>query len=120
MKELNPTITSHEIKLIFSACDSNSNGMIERDEFQELLCGVNYHAHPQAEKEVDEIIGIICAQEVEVKELFEKFDLNKSGTLELGEFRAMIKHIAPAYEQEMIDVVFNMIDGNKDGCVTLK
>jgi Ca2+-binding EF-hand superfamily protein len=118
MKELNPTITSHEIKLIFSACDSNCNGVIEQDEFQELLCGVNYHLHPLAEKEIDEIVGIICAKEIDLNDLFERFDANKSGTLSLTDFRAMIKYVAPAYEKEMIDVVFNMIDSNKDGYVT--
>jgi Ca2+-binding EF-hand superfamily protein len=65
-------------------------------------------------------VGIICAQEVEVKELFEKFDYDNSGTLELNEFRAMIKCIVPAYEVDMIDVVFNMIDTNKDGAITKK
>lgn len=49
-----------------------------------MFCNVNYHEHYEIEKEIDEIIGIICAKQVEVKDLFERFDLNKSGSLSLA------------------------------------
>jgi hypothetical protein len=63
-----------------------------------MFCSVNYHQHPEVEKEIDEIIGIICMKEVEVRDLFEQFDTNKSDSLSRLEFRNMIKYLAPAYQ----------------------
>lgn len=85
-----------------------------------MFCHVNYHRNPEIQKQIDEIIGIICAKEIEVKDLFEKFDTNKSGGLSLDEFIVMIRSIAPAYEQNFIKFVFERLDMNKDGMITKK
>lgn len=55
-----------------------------------------------------------------MKDLFEQFDSNQSGTLNFEEFTNMIKHIAPTYGVDCLEMVFEKLDQNKDGLISKK
>lgn len=52
--------------------------------------------------------------------LFAAFDLNKSGTLSLLEFRQALRELNLGLTSRDIDKIFARIDSNNDGSVNLK
>lgn len=82
-----------------------------------MFCTINYKTDPDIEAEVEEIVGIFKAKGVNVRELFEKFDKNKSGALDTYEFRDMILSIAPKYNWEQLRRLYAKLDKNKSGLV---
>lgn len=85
-----------------------------------MFCTINYKTDPEIEAEIEEIVGIIKAKGVQVRDLFEKFDRNKTGALDTNEFREMILSIAPRYNWEQLKRLYNKLDSNKSGLVDKK
>ena len=68
-------------------------------------------------RELDEIIGIIVAKNVEIGELFDKFDKNGTRALDWKEFCAMIAYLAPKYRVDQINTLYKILDLRKDGLI---
>ncbi len=47
-----------------------------------MFCTINYRLEPEVSREIDEIVGMIKAKQININELFQKFDKNKTGALD--------------------------------------
>jgi Ca2+-binding EF-hand superfamily protein len=51
-------------------------------------------------------------------DVFAKFDVNKDGTLDIGEFTNMVKFLGLMYTNEKIDEAFRCIDTDGNGMLS--
>ena len=72
------------IRSMFNSYDDNNNGILDREEFSKVLKSmIRKLADGQTEEELDLI----------EKEAVEKFDLNKNGIIEFGEFNDLVRFL---------------------------
>ena len=72
------------IRSMFNSYDDNNNGILDREEFSKVLKSmIRKLAGGQTEEELDLI----------EKEAVEKFDLNKNGIIEFGEFNDLVRFL---------------------------
>ena len=72
------------IRRMFQSYDDNNNGVLDREEFSKVLKSmIKKLADGQSDEELDEI----------AKEAVEKFDLNKNGIIEFGEFNDLVRFL---------------------------
>ena len=92
LREVDPTITSHEVKILFDHMDSQKKGVLPFDELKEKLLQIDYRSQNNViDRKVDELVGIIRQIKADPRAIFEKIDLNKSGQLDFSEFSRFIK-----------------------------
>lgn len=85
-----------------------------------MFCTINYRFEPEVSREIDEIVGIIKARQVQINELFDKFDKNKTGALDTNEFKEMILSFAPKYDWQQLKKLYQKFDISKSGLIDRK
>ncbi|CAF3471023.1 unnamed protein product [Rotaria sp. Silwood1] len=89
---------------IFSAIDQDCSGRITYEEFRAAIKALR--------------LGI--NNDDEIKQLFHQFDLTKNGQIDLSEFLQQLRPPMNERRQKAALNVFNSIDVDKDGTLTIK
>lgn len=119
LREVDPTITSHEVKTLFDHMDSNKQGWLHWEELEEKLLQVDYRSQDNMiDRKVDELVGIINQIKADPRAIFQSIDLNKSGQLDFSEFSRFIAQIAPYYTKPEILGIFKLFDTDKSGLIS--
>lgn len=125
-KACNPTVTLEEAQEGFNEIDANHDGAIDAAEFQRLYDAQLQEAFAVVDKDGDGRISFeewleygrslnADLTEEAARVGFERFDLDRDGSLDLAEFKAIL---ASAKREELRRAEFAAIDENGDGVIT--
>jgi Ca2+-binding EF-hand superfamily protein len=79
---LNDEARFHEVAVLaFQTTDTDGSGVIDRNELEKAM------------KQISEDIGIVLPSQAEVDEVFNALDADKSGKLDLNEFKIFVRKI---------------------------
>ena len=119
-----------EVVQIFGAVDADQSGSISASEFVSWLCGVESEqvkfalmASPRSNP-LREKMKILAEERTQVTGwgfIFDKYDFDNSGELELGEFTAAVRAECKLSESEIsdndIEELFGVIDADESGAI---
>lgn len=127
---LETDISDMEVRRIFAAVDADESGAIDASEFVSWLCGNENEqvkralmASPRANPLRDKLKTLAEArtQAIGWNFIFEKYDLDNSGELELGEFMIAVRTECDLPESAIsdndIEELFGVIDGDESGAI---
>lgn len=71
------------------------------------------------ERLVEGIFATINSGREAIEQVFKSFDKDESGTIEINELRDVAKELGHEITEEELQIVFDEIDENKDGKISL-
>lgn len=119
LREINPQITTHEISVLFDYLDNDKNGVLEWGKVEHFIYKVDYRSTEDVfSRKIDEIIAILRDIKADPVTLFDKIDLNHSGSLDFSEFSKFIFSIAPRYTKAEVLQLYKLFDSDKNGLIS--
>ncbi|CAD8144176.1 unnamed protein product [Paramecium pentaurelia] len=112
--QLDPRLSGKEIKLLFDKMDINQDQSIGYEEFKKIFFDYDYVKEDFAERIIIDLREIIRANNLQVEEIFAKYDKDQMGDLDFEEFSFMIKEIAKDIKDDDIQAIFDKFDTNND------
>lgn len=116
-------VNTKETYEIFDFFDVNKDGTISLEEFKQTI--IDSDINDNAENEIlaryrgqimlQHTVNIILENQINIKEVIEKFDKTRDGQLRLGEFIPILKVFVPSITDEDCKYVFKLIDKNGNG-----
>ena len=121
LREINPQITTHEVSVLFDYLDNDKNGSIEWPKVEHFVYKVDYRSTEDVfSRKIDEITAILRDIKADPVTLFDKIDLNHSGSLDFSEFSKFIFSIAPRYTKAEVLQLYKLFDSDKNGLISKK
>lgn len=84
MRELSPVASTYEIRRLFESCDKNGNMKIEIDQFEDMFITNDFRLDTVFDREVDQVVAIIKAKNVQLQNFFAEFDKNHTKALDFN------------------------------------
>ena len=82
LREIDLTITSHEISTLFAYLGGHKTGWLDWTDIKDKLFYVDFRAQEDVlSRKIDEVIAIIRARKENPSELFKKIDQNGNGLI---------------------------------------
>ncbi|KAL4448807.1 hypothetical protein ABPG74_012896 [Tetrahymena malaccensis] len=113
--KIDQRLTSVDTDYLFKQIDENNDGTLSLHEFTKFFLEYDFSdITDKASHIITDLKEIIKANKMNLFEIFEKYDENKGGTLDLQEFTKMLKEVANGLKDYEIQVIFRKFDSNND------
>ncbi|EAS02860.3 Serine/Threonine kinase domain protein (macronuclear) [Tetrahymena thermophila SB210] len=113
--KIDQRLTSVDTDYLFKQIDENGDGSLSIHEFTKFFLEYDFSdLTDKAAHIITDLKEIIKANKMNLFEIFEKYDENKGGTLDLQEFTKMLKQVANGLKDYEILVIFRKFDSNND------
>lgn len=119
LREIDPQVTTHEVSVLFDYLDSDKKGCLDWAKVEHFIYKIDYRSTEDVfSRKIDEIIAILRDIKVDPVTLFDKIDLNHSGSLDFSEFTKFILGIAPRYTKAEVLQLYKLFDSDKNGLIS--
>jgi Ca2+-binding EF-hand superfamily protein len=115
LNKLNPDLTDSDLEILFSKLDT-SGGNVKFLDFIDLFCPKPAQPQTQMARELSKPMSE--ADTSAVKKVFESFDKDKSGYIDLKELAAMCTELGKKISDDQAAAAMQQLDKNGDGRVT--
>ena len=116
---VDPAITAGESYFIFKQIDQSGDGKINLAEFQKVIEGMCFeNLDNRAGRLLCDLKQIIAANNINLQNIFAKYDADHGKSLDMNDFTSMIKILVPGFKAHEIETLFNKFDVNGDKTVT--
>ena len=116
---VDPAITAGESYFIFKQIDQSGDGKISLAEFQKIIEGMCFeNLDNRAGRLLCDLKQIIAANNINLQNIFAKYDADHGKSLDINDFTSMIKILVPGFKAHEIETLFNKFDVNGDKTVT--
>eukprot|EP00828_Plagiopyla_frontata_P015023 TRINITY_DN1954_c0_g1_i5.p1 TRINITY_DN1954_c0_g1~~TRINITY_DN1954_c0_g1_i5.p1 ORF type:complete len:573 (-),score=107.27 TRINITY_DN1954_c0_g1_i5:71-1789(-) len=135
LKVIDNSIQPNEAQYIFKKFDQDNNGSVTLAEFSAVVAKNQTSSSapmqlpqsvvasskftPQVVQALKDLKKIIKENQLEIKLIFETFDTDKSGTLEINEFVSLIQVINASLQENEIKDIFKAFDSDSSGSLDL-
>lgn len=129
LRTINKEITEKESEYVFNKIDENKVGFISKQDFRNLIekSLLISERENKTKKLMDEkayatintLREIILKKTIDINRIFQNFDSNKRGIIEITKFHEMMTIINPKLKKEETKYIFDIFDLDRNGSIDI-